>query len=199
VTANSKQKRKREIKMAGNRAALLQKIAKSTVSSGGNNLLDGRGRLIVKRLALEDGFNGARFTAEFAVYASSKIPAVSLKTGLPIDISPNPVGSDVGIVNMLDKHESAFGAVKGLFLALYGETEVADDEFIAALDEATKDNTARGRAIDYETYRKITRENKVEIVLPKWFSVEQDEKDEKKMRAWLDSLTGVTGAVQAKA
>lgn len=188
---------------AAKRKELLKKIASSTPSSGGNNLLDGRGRLVVKKLELADGYEGDRLVAKFVVLSSSKIPVTSQKTGQALDISPNPPLSELGIPYMF-KHDAAFGAAKGLVLSLFGETDATDDEFLEALDAVTgPDNMARGRVIDYATYRKITRENKIEIVVPEWSTVEQTDADIEKMQAWLDALSlGVPegiAATQAKA
>lgn len=152
---------------------------------------DGRGRLVIKKLALEDGFKGARFVTEGVVIASSKIPVTELKTGKALDITPNEVGSDVSIVQMLDKHESAFGNVKGFVLELFGEQDDSTNtsEFYDTLKTLTEENAAHGMVIDYSTYRKVTQVNKVEIVLLKWSRVEQTPADVKRMREWLVSLT----------
>ncbi len=180
---------KREVTMSLTRLEILQKLSKATTSSGGNNLRDSRGRLAVKRLAFEDGFRGSRFISEFVVVGSSKIPVVSLKTNETLDIAPNPPGSEVSVLQMLEKHESAFGNVKQFILALYGEQEASDQEVMETADEVTKSNAARGMVIDYVTYRKVTDKKQVEIVIPKWYSVEQSADDIQKMRQWMDSLT----------
>lgn len=181
------------------RSALLKKIAESSASGGGNNLRDGRGRLVVKKLSLDDGFKGARFVTEAVVIASSKIPVTELKTGKTLDITPNEVGSDLSIVHMLDKHESAFGNVKGFVLELFGEQDDSTNttEFYDTLKELTEENAAHGMVIDYSTYRKITSVNKVEIVLAKWSRVEQTPADIKRMREWLVSLTLAQQAANA--
>jgi len=178
--------------MAMNRAQLLREIAKASTVSGGNNLRDGRGRLAIKRLALEDGFKGTRFTADFVVVGSQKIPVMGIKAEKTLDVEPNPPSSEVGWIQIFnDKHLSSHGAVKTFVLALFGEAEaeVSDDDFIDTLDELVTKNSAHGMVIDYETYRKVTRENEIEIVLPKWFHVEQTSEDAAKTRAWMESLT----------
>jgi len=184
--------------MAIDRRAILRKAAKATVSGTGVNFSDGRGRLVVKRLAFEDGFEGVRFVADFVVLASQKIPIVSLKTGQPLDIAPNPAGTEVNYVLMLDKHESAYGNMKNLFLSLYGEAECSEDEFVDAADEATEKNTARGLLLDYSTIRKVTKEKKVEITIPKWATVPDQDQD--KWGKWLDAwVLGSTMTSEAKA
>lgn len=176
--------------METNRKALLKKIAESAVSSGGNNIRDGRGRLIIKRLALESGFKGQRFVAEFAVQSSQKIPVSSIKTSQRLEIEPNEPGSDVSWVQLFDEHPNALGNVKGFILALYGETEEPGiDDFVEVLDAVTSKNSAVGMAIDYETFRKVTKKNEIEIVVPKWFAVQQTDKDIAKSKSWLESLT----------
>lgn len=172
------------------RKALLKKIAEASVSGGGNNIRDGRGRLIIKRLALESGFKGQRFVAEFTVQNSQKMAVSSQKTGEKLDIEPNGPMTDVSWVQLFDEHPNAVGNVKGFILALYGETaEPSIDEFMQVLDEVTGKNTAQGMAIDFETYRKVTKKSGVEIVVPKWFTVQQSDTDIAQAKAWLESLT----------
>lgn len=172
----------------GARAALLRKIADSAVSGGGNNIRDGRYRFAIKKLALEDKFSGTVFIAEFVVVAASKIPVTSLKTGEKLNIEPNEAGSDVSWVQLVDKHPSALGNIKGFALELFGETEasVSDDEFVETLQELTEKNAAQGMLIDAETYRKVTKENGIEITIPKWHNVSTQ--DPEKTRAWMESL-----------
>jgi len=179
------------------RAKLLNEIADSDVTGGGNNLLDGRGRFVVKRFSLEDGYNGGRAVFEFIVVASQKIPVVELKTGKTLDISPNPVASSVSVVNMIEKYKVALGAVKATVLALYNEVPESKEELIEILDELDKNNSAYGMVVDYETFRKITDENKVEIVVPKWSYVEQTKEDIKAMQNWIEALTTGQPAVTA--
>src|SRR5579872_1809295 len=156
------------------REEVLKKIGEATVSGGGNNLRDGRGRLALRKFALESGFHGSRAVAEFIVVASQKKQVVSVKTGKPLDIEPNAPGTDVSIVNMLDKHASAFGNVKDLVLHLVGVEDCTQEELVSTITDLEA-GAANGRVIDYDTYRKETKENKVEIVLPKWYSVEQSD------------------------
>lgn len=175
--------------MPMNRSEILKKISEATVSGGGNNLRDGRGRIAVTKLALEDGFNGSRFTTEGIIVGSSKIPVTELLTGKALDIEPNAVGTDVSIVQMLDKHMSAFGNVKGFIMELYGfQGDVSQEDFADTLEELTRSNSAHGMVIDFVTYRKVTREKKIEIVLPKWQHVEQSDDDIGRMKKWLESL-----------
>lgn len=166
-----------------------KKIAGSTVSGGGNNIRDGRGRLVLRRFALESGFKGSRAVFEFVVASSSKIPVTELKTGKALDIEPNAVGSECSYVQMLERHANAFGNVKGIVLELFGEKEATDDELVETLAEMEEKNAAYGRVIDFETYRKITDANKVEIIVPKWYAVEQSDADVQRMRGWMESLT----------
>lgn len=172
------------------RATLYKKVAEASATGGGNNLRDGRGRLCVKKLSMEDGFQGARFVAEFVVVASQKISVTEEKTGKALDIEPNPAGSDVGWVQLFDKHLSSFGNVKGLLLALFNtsESETDPEDIVETLAEVTEKNAAAGMVIDYVTFRKVTRERGVEIVVPKWSHVEQTPEDAIRMRKWMESL-----------
>jgi hypothetical protein len=175
--------------MAFDRAAVMKKIAESSASSGGNNLLDGRGRLVVKKLELSDKFKGVCFIAEFVVFSSEKIPVVSLQSGQALDISPNPPKTECSWVQNLDEHLSAMGNVKAFALALVGknESDVTPEDFLKGLEEITDSaNPARGLVIDYSTFRKETRENKKEITIPKWAHVK--EQNPAHYCQWLDSL-----------
>lgn len=172
------------------RATLYKKVAEASATGGGNNLRDGRGRLCIKKLSLEDGFQGARFVGELVVVSSQKIPVTELKTGRPLDIEPNPAGGEVSWVQLFDKHPTAFGAVKGFLLSLFNvaESETDPKDIVETMAEVTEKNSAEGMVIDYATYRRVTDKNGVEIVLPKWSHVEQTPEDVARMRKWLGSL-----------
>lgn len=190
--------------MGMDRKALLRKIAESSVTSGGNNIRDGRGRLAIKKLSLEDKFNGAVFVAEFVVVSSSKIPVTALSgpnAGKALDIEPNEPASEVSWVQLLDKHINALGNVKGFVLEIYGfkADEITNDDFMDTLDVLTKENKAEGMLLDFSTYRKVTDTNKVEIVIPKWSSVDQSEEDIKNTKKWLVSLLATQKQAAAQA
>ncbi len=179
--------------MAKTRAELLKEIAESTPSGGGNNLRDGRYRFIVKKLALESGFHGPRFGIDLVVKNCAKIAVVELKTGKAIDVEPNAVGTDVGIVKMLsgkgNYQPPGFGDTKAFVLALFnaGE-ETTNDELVATIDELDKTNSAYGMMIDCTTRRKVSKENEVEMVLQDWFHVEQTGEDIAASRKWVTEL-----------
>jgi len=188
--------------MGLSRADLLKKIASSSASGGGNYLQDGRGRVALKKFSLDNGYKGARCVVDFVVVSSQKIPVQDLESKKTLDIEPNPPHSSFSQVFMFDKTEAAFGAVKRLVLALYniGEDEVDQEELIQAIDELDKTNCAQGKLLDYETYRTLTG-NKIQIVLPRWTHVPQDEANIAQVKAWLNSLvqTEVAPAAQATA
>ena len=178
--------------MAMTRKEILKKMAEADASAGGNFILDGRYRLAVTKFELTEGFKGNRVVFEFVVMNANKVPVVRLKDGMPLDISPNPVGSAVSYVQLLDKHENAFNNFKALMLALFGEKDASKEELVAAAEELLDNGTAYGMVIDCVTFRKITQKNAVEIVIPKWSYVPQTGEDIKKTRAWIESLTLAT-------
>ncbi len=186
--------------MAKSRAEILQEIADSTPSGGGNQLRDGRYRFLVKKLALETGFKGPRWTIDLVVKHAHKLPGVvELLTGRPIDVEPNAVGTDVGMVKMLSTKEDyeapGLGDTKSFVLALYNSTEeTTRSDLVATLDELDKTNCAYGMAIDCTTRRKVTDRNKRELVLQDWTHVEQTPEDIKKNRAWMESLVTAEAA-----
>lgn len=192
--------------MAKTRDELLKQIANATPSGGGNNCRDGRYRFAVRKLGLDAGFKGARFDMDLVVVGCQKIPGlVELKTGKAIDVEPNAIGTDVGIVKMLESKEPyeppGFGDTKAFVLALYGvnESETTSDEIIQLIDDLDKTNCAYGMVIDCVTRRKISEKNKVEMVLQDWFHVQQTPEDIVKTRAWLESLLNIATAAKPAA
>lgn len=191
--------------MAKTRAELLKEIAESTPTGGGNQHRDGRYRFVVRKLALEAGFKGSRFGIDLVVKNASKMPnLVELKTGQVIDVEPNGVGTDVGIVKMLEGNESyqppGFGDTKAFVLALFGAAEdTSAADLVETLDELDRTNSAYGMVIDCSTRRKISTKNKVEMVLQDWFHVEQSREDIIENRKWVESLTATPTAPSAPA
>lgn len=180
--------------MGMTREEILNKIATASVTSGGNNLRDGSGRAALRKFELTDGFKGTRAVFEFIVVSSRKKQVTELKTGKQIEVEPNLPGSDFSVVNMLDKHASAFGNVKAIVLALFNEPTASDADITETLQAMLDGNVGIGRVIDFDTYRRVTDVNKVEIVLPKWFGVDQTEEDIAKTKLWLESLAGTPPA-----
>lgn len=180
--------------MAKSRQELLEAIADATPSGGGNNCRDGRYRFIVRKTGFGDGFNGARWDIDLVVQYCAKIPVQELKEPKRIlDIEPNAVGTDVGIVKMLttDKPYAApgLGDAKTFVLTLYGvEGEVDKKDLLMTLDELDRKNSGYGRAIDCVTRRKVSKENEIEMVLQDWSYVEQTQADIEANRKWVESL-----------
>jgi hypothetical protein len=160
--------------------AIFKKVAKAKATAGGNYIRDGKGRLILDKMKVDySDTNGHVFIAEFVVESSTKVPVTSLKTGEKLDIEPNPPGSTCSIVHKLDKQLAAAGNMKAFVLTLlgYDESQVSDTEFAETLEESCPEQgetPLRGMAIDYETFRRVTKEKKEEIVLPKWTHVPLD-------------------------
>lgn len=187
--------------MLSERAKLLKRISEADVSGGGNKIRDGAGRLAVKRLTLENKFKGNVFIAEFVVISSRKIPVIALqskgdiKEGQALDIEPNPPGSECSWVQNFSKHETAFGAVKGFVLNLYNELDASNDDIFATLDEITSEkNSAAGLIVDYETWRKVTDKNKIEMVIPKWSPVEEALAQQAQVQQWIANLAAQQAA-----
>lgn len=183
------------------RKALMEKLAKAKAGGVGNNFKDGKYRLAVKKMGLEDGFKGTRFQTTFTVVNSIKIPVIELKTNKSLDINPNPVGSDVDWLAMdLDKEDSAGpGNVRRLIMDLFDKKELSDEEYIETLAEmADLDengdplpeplHACKGMLIDMETVRIVTKKNKVEIVVCKWSHVPFESYDQAAYSKWLDEV-----------
>jgi hypothetical protein len=188
------------------RKALMEKLATAKAGGVGNNFKDGKYRLAVKKMGLEEGFKGTRFQSIFTVVNSIKIPVIELKTNKALDINPNPIGSDVDWLAMdLDKEDSAGpGNMRRLMMDLFDKRDLSDDEYMETLCEmsdldiegiplAKPENAAKGLLIDMETVRIVTKKNKVEIVVPKWSHVPFDSYDQTAIAKWIDDV-----AIQAQ-
>ncbi len=184
------------------RKSLLKSLSKASASGVGNNFKDGKYRLAIKKMALEDGFKGTRFQVTFTVMNSTKIAVQSKKTNEVLNVEPNPVGSDVDWmqVKLTDKDSAGPGNIRRLMLDLFGKKEITDEEYeetlaeMCDLDLETGDpldepqELAKGMVIDMETVRIVTAKNKIEIVATKWSHVEQTEADQARVKKWLEDL-----------
>jgi hypothetical protein len=196
------------------RAALMQKLAKARASGVGNNFKDGKYRLAIKKMGFQDGFKGDRYQVEFVVMNAQKLAGLrSVKTGEPLDITPNAVGSTVDwmAVKLDDPESPGPGNVKKLILTLENDDNMPDEEYLDMLayvsdvDEggdplppADCTEPARGMVIDMETVRIETKKNKKEIVVCKWSHVPETEYDQKAVIAWMNSIAAYNAA-QAQA
>lgn len=194
---------------SGKRQALMKKLRAASASGVGNNFKDGKYRLAVKKMSLEDGFKGSRFQVAFLVMAASKIPVQSVKTGDTLNIEPNPVGSSVDWLQMLDDKDSPGpGNVRRLMLDLFNKKEIDDDEYIDTLAEMADIDAdgeplkkplelAKGMVIDMETIRIETKTNKKEIVVCKWSHVAQSEDERVAVVTWMDQVAAAQAAQAA--
>jgi hypothetical protein len=191
------------------RKAIMDKLAKARPSGVGNNFKDGKYRLAVKKMGLEDGFKGMRFQCTFTIVNSQKIAVVELTTNKALDVTPNPVGSDVDWLAMdLDKEDSVGpGNVRRLIMDLFNKRELSDDEYMETLGEMcdfgpdgepleNPENAAKGLLLDMETVRIVTKKNKKEIIVCKWSHVPDESYDQKAVATWIDSVAAQQQAAQ---
>jgi len=193
------------------RRALLKKLSEADASGVGNNFKDGKYRLALKKVSLEEGFKGNRFQVVFTVMNAAKIRVVSpanpegkppkLEETYLDNVEPNPVGADVDWLQMLDENDSPGpGNVRRLFMDLFNKKEISNDDYLETLaemcdldeeGELLKQplNLAKGMVIDMETLRIITKKKKIEIVVCKWSHVEQTEEEKQQVVQWLDQVT----------
>jgi len=195
--------------MAKSRAELLKAIAESTASGGGNYIRDSRGRVVVKRTALETGFNGDRFVVEFIVVSSAAISVVALTDqngqtkGAKLNIEPHAPGDSVSEVYMLGdpKKDPGFGKAKAFILSLLGlnPSEVTSAEIADTMDDMDRTNGARGMVVDYQTRRLITKESKLEITVANFSNVQggNSDADVAAMCSWMDALLAPPAAAPA--
>jgi hypothetical protein len=185
------------------RKALLKSLSKASMSGVGNNFKDGKYRLAIKRMALEDGFKGTRFQVTFTVMNALKIAVQSKKTNEVLNIEPNPVFSDVDWMQtkLTEKDSAGPGNIRRFMCDLFDKKEISDEEYeetlaeMCDIDFETGDplaeplSLARGMVIDMETIRIVTAKNKVEIIATKWSNVKQTEEERLKVCEWLDQVT----------
>lgn len=195
---------------SANRKALMRRLVSAQESGVGNNFKDGRYRLAISSTSLLDGFKGSRFQAEFVPMQSIKIPVVSEKTGEKLDITPNPVGSKVDWLQMLDDKDSPGpGNVRRLLAELENKKGINDEEYAELLQAAcdvdedgepvkTPAYVTRGMVIDMETLRIITAKNKKEIVVQKWTYVEQSDEEKAAVIEWLGKLSSMGAAEETE-
>jgi len=178
------------------REDIYRRMAQSSASSTGINLLDGRGRMAINQFSAVSVFNGSRVVVDAIICNSQKIHVQDLVTHQVLDITPNPPGSEVNLVYMVGKHVAAFGALKALVLALYDERaeDNTDDQLIACMRSLCEQQAAYGRVVDYSTVRKLTVERKVQMVNPKWEPVKQSDNDIAAMQKWMTGLKTGTAA-----
>lgn len=183
------------------RKQLMKRLSEASASGVGNNFKDGKYRLAVKRMTLEEGFKGNRFQAIFTVMHSAKIHVISPLANEVLDITPNLVGSDVDWLQMLDEKDSPGpGNVRRLFMDLFNKKEISNDEYLETLAEMcdldeegdaleVPLNLCKGMVIDMETLRIVTKKNKKEIVVQKWSYVEQTEEERLGVVDWMNQVT----------
>lgn len=193
---------------SANRKALLQKLSKAKASGGAwENFKDGKYRLVVKAMALEDKRKETIFKTIFTVMNAIKIAVQSVKTGEKLDIEPNRAGSDVDwIQTEIDGSNSeAMGPanIRRFMMDLFNKKEISDDEYYETLAEMCDLDEegdplkvplelAKGMVIDMETVRIVTKKNKVEIIVPKWSYVKQSEEERIQMIGWLNQVAAQT-------
>jgi hypothetical protein len=120
-----------------------KKLVKAQAAGGGNYIVDGSGRLIVKDLAiLERHGDEYTFVADLFVKSSQPDP-------MQPDARPNAPGTSVSYVQQLTVFESAAGNMKGLLQAIDPDFATLDDAaYIAAVNDllraAAEDNAAKG-------------------------------------------------------
>jgi hypothetical protein len=186
-------------------------LSKATASGVGSNFKDGKYRLAIKKISLEEGFKGTRFQVVFIVMNAMKIQVQSKKTNEILDIVPNQVGSSVDWiqVKLTEKDSVGPGNIKRFMMDLFGVKEISDEEYLETLSEmcdldhntgdALKEplELAKGRVIDMETVRIETQKNKVEIVVPKWGHVPQTEEEQARVATWIDAVSSAQAAAGA--
>lgn len=180
--------------MAGEMEDLFLKIGGSSASLKEDVFRDGKGIVEIRELLCKRFFQGNTFVARSRVVNSASKGDLN-----PVDktpVVPNAPGSSVGWPQMLDKHASAPGNVKGFVLALIGfaENQVTTAQFAEALARLiSKEQPGRGMLIGYETYQQATRSGanigKINTYV-RWTHVKPSEGNDKdsiaKRRAELD-------------
>lgn len=166
---------------------IFSQIANASATKGGNNLKDGKYRLVLERMLVHNGHKGTSVIPEFRVKTSEQTEK---------DVEPSPVGSTVSCVWNLTQHENAKGNVKALILAMLGLDEAATP--VAQVQQLTEkacspEQILRGFEVDATTIRRINQGKKNPanrgqvMTLPMWQHVPgQTQESVAKNRAELD-------------
>lgn len=164
---------------------LLGKMVKDAKASGsGEFIRDGIYVFLVERIIEQKGYEGECCIAEFRVVTAE---------ALDEKVKPNPPGSTCSVIyNVTKNREAALGNIKKLMMGLYGvaEDEVSEELYGATVGDA---NPSRGMLIGCRT-RRVINKGKVnpanrgmEMTVPGWETVEQDEASVAKRCAELDA------------
>lgn len=179
---------------------VFSKIANASATKGGNNLKDGKYRLVLERMLLNTGHSGTCFIPELRVVSASQTEK---------DVEPNAPGSTVSCVWNVTKHASAAGNVKAFVLSLLGLDEASTpaakvQEILSSAVSA--EQVLRGIEIDCNTIRRINqgRDNPANrgtvMTLPVWQHVPgQSQESIAKNRAMLDGAAPAQAPAQAAA
>lgn len=204
---------------AKTRAELLKGMGKAKKFGGGNNFRDGRYKLAVKEVTMEDKRSGCFFIAKFVVMEAVKVPVMGIKAEKALDIEPNPVGSTVDWLQQVGVEDHpGDGNIKDFICKLFGvdmpaegddeaEGEYLDtlqelcdlDEYGESLKAADRKQPGRGMTISMETRRIETKKNKKEIVVQEWTNVSQTEEEKAAVIGWLDQVAKAADAAKTKA
>ncbi len=159
-------------------------------ASGGrsDNIVDGWGVLIVKKIEYKNLEAGGTFIVEAVVESSNKATGLTDLAGNPVDVAPNTPGSTIGYIQQVDRFKSAFGNVKAFVLNLLGESlETSDDKFFPAFEALCgAPNPARGMRVAYRTKRQVTKDKSKKNTYPYFEHVKQTPEQVKATRAELD-------------
>lgn len=191
----------------------MQKLGKAKASGAGNNFRDGRYRVAVKSMGFQEGFKGTRYQAELMIMNSVKVPVVSLKTGEPLNIEPNPVGSTVDWLCVdLDKDDQpGAGNLRKFVITLVGALDATDEDYLDTLAELSdvdengdalpleqRQQPGRGMVLDIETARIVTKKNKVEIVVCRFSHVPDSQYNQEAICKWMDEVANFQALAQAQ-
>jgi hypothetical protein len=147
---------------------VFNKIANASATKGGNNLKDGKYRLVVEKMLLNTGHTGTSFIPELRVMKAEQTEK---------DAEPNAAGSTVSCVWNVTKHASAPGNVKAFLLAVLGLDEATTPaaQVQELLSKAVgAEQILRGFEIDASTIRRVNqgRDNPANrgqtMTLPVW-------------------------------
>lgn len=174
---------------------LMNKIADSESTAGGNFIKPGSGRLIVDKQFIKDGHKGLFYIATFVVKDSKDMPGSEEKA--------NPPGTTCKVIQNIGegKNQKTFlGNVKAMLEGICGEFPSADQRKLVTDEKA---QLLRGMLVDYETYEKTARDSGNELVLVNWHTVPEDKGNTAAeiaaRRAELEAREGKSAAAPAKA
>lgn len=188
---------------------MFQGMRDAAMSGGGNNIKDGRYKVLIEKCIAKKGYKGSSFIAELRVMEAEAVNEYEIgrdqKSVTDKLVKPNAVNSKMSYTINL-KFDNSLGNIKKFVLgtlAALGYTEDMIDEELIDKVVGPKQPLA-GMAVAVSTYRTVNqgRANKANegniLVLCNFDPIDQTPEDIKAQRAWLANNAAGAGEPEKK-